>query len=315
MRGDLLAVLDDLVGRLHDGGAAHGRRARTAGAAAGDQLVAVALQQPDAVERDAELVGQNLRKGRRVALAVIERAGDDGHRAVVLEADAALFGGHRRGGLDIAGDAEAAQLAGALAVALARLEALDVGALHRILEQAGEVAAVVVDAGRRLERHFLGLDEIAPAQLEPVDAEFGRGEVHRALHAERAFGASGAAIGGDQRGVGEHALGRHFEQRRAVHADDVLGDVDGRQQRAEGRAVAAEIAVAGEAHRLDQAVFVEGDFDGHVVVAAVMVGHETAGALVGPFHRPARACAPHAGCRHIPDRPRPSCRTSRRHCR
>ncbi len=76
-------------------------------------------------------------------------------------------------------------------------------------------------------------------------------------------------------------------QRRAVHADDVLGDVDGRQQRAEGGAIAAEIAVAGEAHRLDQAVFVEGGFDRHVEVAAVMIGHEAARALVGPLHRPA----------------------------
>ena len=35
----------DFVGSLHDGGAAQHRRARAAGAAAGDELVAVALQQ------------------------------------------------------------------------------------------------------------------------------------------------------------------------------------------------------------------------------------------------------------------------------
>ena len=59
-------------------------------------------------------------------------------------------------------------------------------------------------------------------------------------------------------------------------------------------AIAAEIAVAGQPQRLDDARLVEGEFDRHVVVAAVMVGDEAAGALVGPFHRPAerpsRAC-------------------------
>ena len=54
-------------------------RARAAGAAAGDQLVAVALQQADALERNAEPARQHLRERRRVALAVVERAGDDGH--------------------------------------------------------------------------------------------------------------------------------------------------------------------------------------------------------------------------------------------
>ena len=87
--GDLLALLDHLGGRFDDRGAAMHHRARAAGAAADDQLVAVALQQPDAVERDAELLAQHLRERRGVALAVIERAGDDGDVAVRLEADAA----------------------------------------------------------------------------------------------------------------------------------------------------------------------------------------------------------------------------------
>ena len=76
------------------------------------------------VERHAELLGQHLREGRGVALAVIERAGDDGHSAVVVEADAAHLGGAGGGGLEVAADAEPAQLAALLALALALLEAL-----------------------------------------------------------------------------------------------------------------------------------------------------------------------------------------------
>ena len=83
MRGDLLAVLDHLVAGLDDRGAARHHRFGAAGAAAGDQLVAVALQQADPPERDAEPARQHLGERRGVALAVIERAGDDRHVAVL----------------------------------------------------------------------------------------------------------------------------------------------------------------------------------------------------------------------------------------
>ena len=111
VRGDLLALLDHLGGGFDDRHAGVHHRARAAGAAAGEQLIAVALQEPDALERNAELLAQHLRERRGVALAVIERAGDDGDGAVGLETDAAhlLVGG--RGDFEIAADADAAQLA------------------------------------------------------------------------------------------------------------------------------------------------------------------------------------------------------------
>ncbi len=138
------------------------------------------------------------REGRGVALAVIERAGDDGDGAVGIELDAALLLGHRRRGFDVAGDAEAAQFAGLLALALALGEALGVGLRQRFLEQAGEIAAVIGGAGRRRVRHVLRLDEVAAAQFELVDAEFNSRDIHGALDRQRAFRAAGAAIGGDQ---------------------------------------------------------------------------------------------------------------------
>ena len=71
MCGDLLAGLDHLVAGGDDRGAARHDRFRAAGAAAGDQLVAVALQQADLVERDAQTRAEHLRKRRCVALPVI----------------------------------------------------------------------------------------------------------------------------------------------------------------------------------------------------------------------------------------------------
>ena len=81
------------------------------------------------------LVGQHLGEGRPVALAVVERAGDDGDVAVGLEADAAHLLHRRRRDLEIVADADAAQLAARLALCLARGEARDVGELQRLVEQ------------------------------------------------------------------------------------------------------------------------------------------------------------------------------------
>ena len=120
MRGDLLAVLDDLVGRADDRVAADDHRFRAAGAAAGDQLVAVALHQPDAPERDAEPARQHLRERRPVPLPVIQGAGDDRHVAVRLEADAAHLAARRPGQFEIVADAAPAQFAARPALCLAR---------------------------------------------------------------------------------------------------------------------------------------------------------------------------------------------------
>src|SRR5262249_33523015 len=66
-----------------------------------------------------EPLAQHLCKRRRVALAVVERAGDDRHGAVGFEAHAAhlLVGGRRH--LEVTADADAAHAAALLRLALA----------------------------------------------------------------------------------------------------------------------------------------------------------------------------------------------------
>jgi len=58
MGRDLLALLDQLVAGLEKGLARDQRRLRAAGAAADLELVGIALQQAEALEREAELVAQ-----------------------------------------------------------------------------------------------------------------------------------------------------------------------------------------------------------------------------------------------------------------
>src|SRR5262245_40185920 len=131
MRGDLLALLDHLGSRLHDRSAAVHDRFRAAGTATRQELVAVALQEANAFERNAEPVAQYLREGRRVSLPVVERAGDDRDGAVRFEADAAHFLAWRRGDLEEASDAKPAKLPALAALAFAAREALHVRGLER----------------------------------------------------------------------------------------------------------------------------------------------------------------------------------------
>ena len=77
MGGDLLALGDDLVGRLDDGRAADRERARAVGAHAERHRAGVAVDDLDLLDRHAELVGDDLGEGRLVALAVAVRAGED----------------------------------------------------------------------------------------------------------------------------------------------------------------------------------------------------------------------------------------------
>src|SRR5262245_62506587 len=87
---------------------------------AGEELVAVALQQAHALERNAELVAQHLGERRRVALAVIERAGEDGPGAVWLAADAAHLLVGRRRDLEVQPTSSFLSLAGAHNIRRAR---------------------------------------------------------------------------------------------------------------------------------------------------------------------------------------------------
>src|SRR5438128_11576379 len=102
------------------------------------------------MELDAEPGRQHLGEGRSVPLAIIERAGDDCHYAVRLEADAAHLAARRPGQFEIVADAAPAQLAARPGFGLARGKAVPIGERQRLVEEAGEVAAVIGRAVRRL---------------------------------------------------------------------------------------------------------------------------------------------------------------------
>src|SRR5471032_2219724 len=182
MRRDLLALLDQLVAGFEECLAADQGGFRTTGAAADLQLIRVALQQPEPIDGDTELLAEHLCKRRRMPLAVVERTREHGDRAVFLETDAAIFLAGRAGDLEILTDATAAQFAQPGALDLAFLKTFPVGDLYRLVENGGELARVVVHSRWRLVRHLLGRDVIAATQLRAIDAYFARGSVDQPLH-------------------------------------------------------------------------------------------------------------------------------------
>ncbi len=167
-------------------------------------------------------------------------------------------------------------------------EALDVGDLERVLEHARESRRCRRSCPRRscAGSRAAGSGCACAARCRSISIS-AAARVDQPLHVVVALGPAGAAIGRDMRGVGEHALGRDFDQRRAVDALHVLHGVERRRHRRDLGEEAAHIAEAGDAHRQEGAVGVERELGGHLVVAAVAVGDEAAGALVGPFDRAA----------------------------
>ena len=87
MGGDLLALGDHLVHRLDHRGAADRQAATAVGAHAERDLGRVAVHHIHLVDRHAELVGNELRERRLVALAVAVRAGEHRHAAGRVDAD------------------------------------------------------------------------------------------------------------------------------------------------------------------------------------------------------------------------------------
>ena len=260
MRGDLLGLGLDLLHRLEDRGHADGGRARAVGAHAELHLVGVAMDDLDLADRNAEPLGDQLREGGLVALAVAVRSRQDLDGADRIDPDfggfpqadagaeaADRFRGRDAAGLDVAGEADAAQLAFGLRLGLARREAGIVDRLHRGVERGAEIADVIGHDDRGLVRELR--DEVLAAQFAGIDLQLPRRGFHQPFHHEAGFGPARAAIGVDRDGVGVDA----------DHLGEDVGDVVlarqqrrveiGRHRGREQRHIGAEIGVGLDAQR------------------------------------------------------------------
>ena len=300
MRRDLLALDDHLVGRLRQRRAADHQRARAIGAHAELHAVGIAEHDVDILEGHAELLGDDLRKGRLMALAVIVRADQHrdlagrmhAHRGALIEAAARTEppGEARRrkaAGLDIGGDSRARGICPCCAEAALRMpKPFDVGRDQRAVEAAHRIAGIVLHQHRRLIGIGLLRDHVAAADLDAVDAHLAGRDIDDALDHEGRFGPAGAAIGIDRHGVGEHHLDVAVDRGRGVDAAEQRPIEIGRDVRPEGREIAAHIGERLDAERQELAVFVERQLGLGDVIAAVAIGDVAFRAARDPFDRP-----------------------------
>ena len=91
VRGEELRLVLDLARRDGERGAADRRRPAAVRAPAHRRVVGVAVNHLHVVDVDAELVGDDLREGRLLALAVRRRADEHVHLAARMEADDGAF--------------------------------------------------------------------------------------------------------------------------------------------------------------------------------------------------------------------------------
>ena len=192
------------------------------------------------------------------------------------------------------------------------LEAGEVGELERHVHALLELAAVVGEGERGLERHRVRRNVVFPPQLRGVDAELVGGEIHQPLDHIARLGAAVAAVGPHRIGVGEHRGHVGVHGRDAIDAGQ-RADIAGESLHA-GLQVGADAGDDMGAHAEKLAVLVERKRGHGDVVAGLRIAQERFRARGQPFHRAsARSSTPAAPA---PPRCRPptSCRSCRR-CR
>ena len=163
--------------------------------------------------------------------------------------------------------------------------------LETALQRGVVVAAVVFVLaferrdGRDLVGHLGSGDEIAAAELDPVDAEILRHDVEQPLAEEIGLEPARAAIGADRRLVGQ--LQRHIDVDvgNAIGPGHELRDV-ARADRAVGPHIGADIGIGVAAQAQDGAVAAAGDLDVAFRLARVLHRHQVLAAVLRPFHRP-----------------------------
>ena len=121
-RGKPPRILDDAFGRHQERGAALMHRARPAMAAAGIEIVGIALPEAEALRRQAKRIGRDLGERRLVALAVGMRADHQIDPAVVTDTHFRHFIGLATRGFEKTGIAQATQPAPLARASPARIE-------------------------------------------------------------------------------------------------------------------------------------------------------------------------------------------------
>ena len=267
---------------------------RGEGAGAPVELGGVARDKPHVGDIDAELVGDDLRKGGEVALALRADARGDAHAAAGFDRHLGPLIGADAGAFDIGDDADADVAACRAQARLFLLEELVItDQLHGLVERREVVAAVI---GKRRKvlvddlvavGELVGRDQVALADLDAVDAELAGGEVEQAFHHEDAVLAAGAAVGRNDRLVGKDRLELAVVVGHVILAEQRALAVERHSQAVGG--VGAGIMHEDVVHAQDFAVARQGNLGLMHLAALLRGGEEVLLAVLDPLDGAAEA--------------------------
>ena len=218
----------------------------------------------------------------------------------------------RAGDLQIAADADAAQLAGLLRRLPARGKAGVVGKRQRALEGAPENRRCRRCCRRRWCREFCRAGSGCAGAIRRRRCRSARRRHRSALHQIARLRTAGAAIGPGRQRVGEHAARVHLRVRDVVDRRQAAGDMRGDDEMRDAGEIGADIAEAVDAQAEKAAALVERKLRAPERVAALIVGDEGLRAGRDPMDRLLQQRARRAASARIPDSTSPSCRRRRR---
>src|SRR5215472_9731456 len=200
--------------------------------------------------------------------------------------EGSAFEGHAAGMLKHAGKTKSTIFATFGRGTPALLETVVIGQRQRLVEHGGELTVVDRGAHRRLVGHPGGLDEVASAQFDRIDAGHARCLVDHALEHEIRLRPSGAAVGGSWRRVGEDTARADVDAGNVVHARQAPREVHGLDIGAHGADIGAHISKMTHAQRQKFAPLIKRKLDLAEGIACVIVAEKRLGSVRHPMHRP-----------------------------
>ena len=170
-RRDVAAFRQHRLDGAHDGAADHHGGTRRHRAETRHVACRIAVPDPDRIVRDAELHRRHMPEHREMSLSLRRRPDADLDRLMAAgKRERSCLLGHSAGDLEIAADADAAQLAGLLRLLAPFAKTRIVGTPQGSLEHGREVAAVVDVAEGGRVGILARLDQVAAADLGLVEA-------------------------------------------------------------------------------------------------------------------------------------------------
>ena len=290
MRPDLQDLLPHRRRRRVRRAAGDRRGPAASGAGAVGRAGGVVLDDADVVEGDAELVGDHLGDRGLQALPVVPGAGVDVDLAARLDPDRGGLGrqdAEPELRLDVARQPDTDQPALVPQLLLLLAEGVVADQLGGLLQRLGRADRLELQLHGRGERHLVPRHDVPPADLQRVDAQLLRDDVHHLL-AAGGLHHPGAAVGGAPAGVGEGGL--RVVGHRPRTAPSVRAGEEG-QGACAGRSV-TRVRVGPDVLQVPRppaeqdTVVVHRDRDPHGLLSRVPAADEVLGPVLDPLHRP-----------------------------